>query len=430
MSEVLDVEAVNVFDMAGVQTATSSPYTNFKLSQNPEDQSYEFNKLLNGADYIIQNAQTDEVSGGYHQYIGVTLRDEKGDADGFVQISVTPAKLKETLSNMQIAKVLEKTKVGKGGFVFAVDKKDKTFSYYPQEKLIGRSAVSYGMEKKQFKDAYCDYITIDNKTYYGSSLETASEYIYVVVPRDAMTSERLPITLACGGASLACLLVVFLLLTFSRKGAEATDTVNNSSGKRNIDVSMPDGSVRKTETAESRWEIMSIRWKEKTPEQKMSTVLRGILGILAAAICIAVIMKENIFDHNSIFLYILGGEWERGVNIFALTGCIMIICVVSVITVLLQAVLRMLSKTFGARGETVCRLLRSFTKYFSVIAMLYYCLALIGVDTKTLLASAGILTLVVGLGAKTLVSDILAGLFIIFEGEFRVGDIVTIGDWR
>ncbi|MDV9527855.1 mechanosensitive ion channel, partial [Clostridioides difficile] len=90
----------------------------------------------------------------------------------------------------------------------------------------------------------------------------------------------------------------------------------------------------------------------------------------------------------------------------------------------------MLSKTFGARGETVCRLLRSFTKYFSVIAMLYFCLALIGVDTKTLLASAGILTLVVGLGAKTLVSDILAGLFIIFEGEFRVGDIVTIGDWR
>lgn len=430
LSEVLDVEAVNVFDMTGVQTATSSPYTNFELSQNPEDQSYEFNKLLNGADYIIQDAQTDEVSGGYHQYIGVTLRDEKGDADGFVQISVTPAKLKETLSNMQIAKVLEKTKVGKGGFVFAVDKKDKTFSYYPQEKLIGRSAVSYGMEKKQFKDAYCDYITIDNKTYYGSSLETASEYIYVVVPRDAMTSERLPITLACGGASLACLLAVFLLLTFSRKGAEATDTINDSSGKRNIDVSMPDGSMRKTETAESRWEIMSIRWKEKTPEQKMSTVLRGILGILAAAICIAVIMKEDIFDHNSIFLYILGGEWERGVNIFALTGCIMIICVVSVITVLLQAVLRMLSKTFGARGETVCRLLRSFTKYFSVIAMLYYCLALIGVDTKTLLASAGILTLVVGLGAKTLVSDILAGLFIIFEGEFRVGDIVTIGDWR
>ena len=34
--------------------------------------------------------------------------------------------------------------------------------------------------------------------------------------------------------------------------------------------------------------------------------------------------------------------------------------------------------------------------------MLYFCLALLGIDTATLLASAGILTLIVGLGAQTL----------------------------
>lgn len=52
----------------------------------------------------------------------------------------------------------------------------------------------------------------------------------------------------------------------------------------------------------------------------------------------------------------------------------------------------------------VCRLLSNFVKYFSVIGFLYYCLALFGIDTATLLASAGILTLVVGIGAQTLVS--------------------------
>lgn len=52
----------------------------------------------------------------------------------------------------------------------------------------------------------------------------------------------------------------------------------------------------------------------------------------------------------------------------------------------------------------MCRLLSNFVKYFSVIGFLYYCLALFGIDTATLLASAGILTLVVGLGAQTLVS--------------------------
>lgn len=53
-----------------------------------------------------------------------------------------------------------------------------------------------------------------------------------------------------------------------------------------------------------------------------------------------------------------------------------------------------------------------------------------GVDTATLLASAGILTLIVGLGAESLVADIVAGIFMVFEGEFQVGDIVIINDWR
>jgi len=53
-----------------------------------------------------------------------------------------------------------------------------------------------------------------------------------------------------------------------------------------------------------------------------------------------------------------------------------------------------------------------------------------GVDTTTLLASAGIISLVVGLGAQSLISDIIAGTFIVFEGEFEVGDIVIIDGWR
>lgn len=51
-------------------------------------------------------------------------------------------------------------------------------------------------------------------------------------------------------------------------------------------------------------------------------------------------------------------------------------------------------------------------------------------DGSQLWASAGILSLVIGLGAKNLISDILAGLFIIFKGDFQVGDIVTIDGWR
>ena len=69
-------------------------------------------------------------------------------------------------------------------------------------------------------------------------------------------------------------------------------------------------------------------------------------------------------------------------------------------------------------------------KYGGVLVAVFYCLYLLGIDSTRLLASAGILSLIVGLGAQSLIKDIIAGIFIVFEGEFRVGDIVTIGDYR
>lgn len=35
----------------------------------------------------------------------------------------------------------------------------------------------------------------------------------------------------------------------------------------------------------------------------------------------------------------------------------------------------------------------------------------------------------IGFGAKDMVSDIIAGLFIIFEGVYKLGDFVMIGEW-
>lgn len=429
LSRALDVEFICIFDKDGLMTATDSGYTNFKVSDNPEDQSYEFGKLLQGVDHVVQDAQPDDISGEFHQYIGVTLRDEAGDANGFVEIAVRPEKLSEAVSNLNIASILDGIKVGRDGFAFAVSKEDQTFAYFPQEKYVGRSAAEYGMTEKQFRDDYNDYIKLGSRRYFGSSLETDQYYIYVVVPENELEGERGPVSAMSAGISLLCLALVSLILSISRKKAEKTEETSEINDQM-VDVVMPDGSKRKTEAATNRWSNLSVRWDNKTPVQRVGGILSVLVSLLALGICIAVIFEEHFINENSVFQYVLSGRWERGVNVFAITGCIMVICVITTIAGILRKLLKLLARTFDARGETICRLINSFLKYVSVIAELYYCFALFGVDTKTLLASAGILSLVIGLGAKELVSDILAGLFIIFEGEFRVGDIVTVGDWR
>ena len=81
------------------------------------------------------------------------------------------------------------------------------------------------------------------------------------------------------------------------------------------------------------------------------------------------------------------------------------------------------------RHETILRLLMNALKYGCALIFLYLGLAKFGINTQALLASAGVLSLMVGFGAKDLVSDIIAGLFIIFEGTYKVGDFVLLGNW-
>lgn len=54
-------------------------------------------------------------------------------------------------------------------------------------------------------------------------------------------------------------------------------------------------------------------------------------------------------------------------------------------------------------------------------------LPLLGIDIAPLLASAGVIGVALGFGAQTLVKDYLAGIFIIVEDQYGVGDVVDVG---
>lgn len=82
------------------------------------------------------------------------------------------------------------------------------------------------------------------------------------------------------------------------------------------------------------------------------------------------------------------------------------------------------------RTKTVVSLLDGFVKYGTAIAVIIYVLKACGVNTEALIASVGILALIIGLGAQSLIADIIAGMFIIFENEFNTGEIISIDGFR
>ena len=82
------------------------------------------------------------------------------------------------------------------------------------------------------------------------------------------------------------------------------------------------------------------------------------------------------------------------------------------------------------KGKAIVDIICSLIKYAAVIVLLFLILKGFGVDTTAILAGIGILGLIVGLGAQPLIADIIAGLFIVFENVFDVGDIIVVDGFR
>lgn len=430
LAQTLNIESIYLYDGDGNMTSSSTSQRSYSLSTKYGDSSYEFRSLLGGKDEYIQPLSINRTTGETYQYIGVALYDQDGIADGIAQIAVRPMRLEEMLKSTKIDAVLDGIKAGAGGFAFAIDKKDGTVAYHPNNLLVGKKASEIGLTDEHLADGFNDFVYIDNQKLYASCLETGDYYVYVAAPEDSFMHQRVPLTIATGIIAAICFALIYPLLTLDTIKVEEHHSKREgdvSARRHNITVTTSDGRVKNSESAIGRWLNISFKWEDKTPEQKLGTVLRWFTGIAVFIVFLAVLFKDTLFGPRSVFTYILGNDWQHGLNIFALTASIMYACVALTVCAIAQALLRMLSNVLGARGETICRLLSSLTQYGALIAMLYWCLGVLGVDTATLLASAGIITLAVSFGAKDLITDILCGLFIIFEGEFRVGDVISVG---
>ena len=174
---------------------------------------------------------------------------------------------------------------------------------------------------------------------------------------------------------------------------------------------------------------------EKKNKQESKMLSKGTiitLSILSAITIAIFVLAQYIFGETSIFNQTISTNTFINAlynKIPAVLKSIQIFTIAWLISIAIRSILKHLLKK-SVRGLTIVKLVNSFIKYLIAIVALLMILAAWGVNTTTLLASAGLVSLVIGLGAQSLISDIIAGIFIVFEGEFEVGDIVIIDGWR
>ena len=82
------------------------------------------------------------------------------------------------------------------------------------------------------------------------------------------------------------------------------------------------------------------------------------------------------------------------------------------------------------RAKSVLSIVSSMLKYITAIVILCWGLSILGCNVSTIVASVGILALVIGFSAESLIADVVTGTFMLFENQYNVGDIVEVGGFR
>ena len=466
-----NINAIYMYDENGHTIATSTDNWFFTLSLDEAEQSYQFRQILEGKiDNYTQPLMTNDL-GEDTQYFGVamnyyTRKDNYGNTvyvskydfeeacqnegvsgvrtaggitkhSSLMQIELGEELISSIMASTSAQAVLSTEMLAGGAIVMFDNSPDHICIYSPIEASIGKPAAELGISAKAFTgNEYFGFIRVRGTSYFMHFSYLDNRFAATALPESSMFTSRSIISAITAGVCMILISILISSATISNNEEdELYKALMNEYGDNDLNsaifnIILPSGRQASTTKAQIRWDNKRIPWVERSPEMKLGTIVGWILSILIIYLFLSVLHINNKSESDSVIRYIFSGGWDKSPNIFALSASIMVIIATIIIIELIKIPIRLCTSLLGTRGETVGHLLLSVLKYGGTIGALFYCLYLIGIDSVNLLASAGIISLVIGLGAQSLIKDIIAGIFIVFEGEFRVGDIVTINNFR
>lgn len=149
------------------------------------------------------------------------------------------------------------------------------------------------------------------------------------------------------------------------------------------------------------------------------------------------VFGPNIAQYSVLNLLFRGNTFEYGGVVYVqdtflhyVLRAIFTVIVVWIILKIISIVFAILKKRASKRGRTIIAMVSSFIRYVGILIGLIAFVAVLGVNLGGLLAGAGVLAIVIGFGLQSIIADIFAGVFIVLEDNFDVGDIVTVNGFR
>ncbi len=432
MNRLIGTDYIILYDQDGREMLCSKNLYGLELGEDEESSMYEFRKLLRGIETVSLVPAVDELTGLERELYGVTFPlEDVDDGCGALLLAVDPART--PLFGQEDTDSVMRMLVAEGRVCFAVDEESGRILHASDSSIVGKDAAALGFPEEAKRDGYKGFYTFNGRQRYAATLEKDGVFYCYAADKSNVYSGAARFAAVAGGCSFLCMLLLAAwMLAGYKKGFERYSDVGKELEEDDIREIRASGRWIKFSVDPSRrWGFARRKYGTRAPAHYAVVVLTIQFIIVAAVLGTAFLRRRTDASAGSSVLgYMLSGQWARGVNLFALTNIFLLLFQIGVLVIVSRFVLQVLGSVLGTKGETICRLLLNMVSYVGVIVFLFVSLSYLGIDTATLLASLGLATFALSLGLRDLVTDVVAGIFIVFEGEYQVGDIIEVAGYR
>ena len=421
-----------LYDEKGNEIVSSNDFVDFSLGTDSKDPTTDFRRILKGIDHIVHDSAHDDFTGLDSQLIAVRMKMKDSGRYGVLVMSLYPYVL-ETSSYDMIYKRVNSMTSGKD-VIFGFDKENGEATFCNNDDYRFLYATDFGIDLAKRLDNQMNVYKIEGNKYYGQSIvDTDLGYTFYYLVKDSFSLRQgLEICLMITLYFLIVYVIGIFIITrgytqkfFEDHFLEGDPIING----RTIKIMLADGRKKRTTDISERFSLVPHFWSNMLPEQKAELAFNLLL--IYFIFSTAFVTSTDLYSQNDYLInYVMQGDWTRGFNLLALFAIVILLSVCLIGLIIARNIMTLLCLMLDTKGETICRLAFNLLQYVVFIAFLYYAFGYLGFNTAGILASVGFVTLAVSIGSRDLVADVLAGLMIVFEGEYQIGDMIEVGGYR
>ena len=429
MNDVIGSEYIMLYDEAGSEIVSSNAYEGFQLGTKDDDLTTDFRRLLLGVDTIVHPPARDVTTEKYSQMTGSPVRlSGEGKKYGAVILAFNSQQSWEAENEKSIRDFINR--ITQEGHLCAVaDAESGKILYTSKSDLQNTDINGVGLGINERWTSDMEHFMVDGVSYYGPFAAIGDKRYYYLTEATFIRSDSISVALlsVAGFIVSAVLTSLIMLLFYRNKQYKEMVKISESS---QLDAVLEAEDLPDDEKKMDQ-ESPGIRswWNRLLPEMKIRLFLQIITGLLLIFAAYQIFSSSG-FMAQTVFGFVFRGNWTRGVNLLAFSAIILVILGYIVFLFFKSLVVDILKTILDPKGETILRLVASLVQYGAFIGLVFICLNYLGINTAVMVAGFSAFSLAISLGGQGLVSDILAGIFIIFEDDFHVGDMIEIGGFQ